>query len=112
MRSSISTIDCFPGPLCVAWKRKRCATPCCSFQENWSRRRSDQQRKWSAVKTFAELREKWLARMPATESPSAPSDKAPPGAEASVSPDERIARKSLTNLCHALMNSAEFIYVD
>ncbi|HTI49407.1 MAG TPA: hypothetical protein VL475_00595, partial [Planctomycetaceae bacterium] len=28
------------------------------------------------------------------------------------SPEEQLMLKSLTNLCHALMNSAEFIYID
>lgn len=30
----------------------------------------------------------------------------------SLSPERQLARNALTNLCHALMNSAEFIYID
>jgi hypothetical protein len=64
------------------------------------------------VKSFEELREKWRLEIQKAQSHSAPSDKAALRAEGSVSPDAQIVRKSLTNLCHALMNSAEFIYVD
>jgi hypothetical protein len=64
------------------------------------------------VKSFEELRERWLVEIQKAESHSAPSDKTTPRVEGSLSPDGQIVRKSLTNLCHALMNSAEFIYVD
>ena len=35
-----------------------------------------------------------------------------PPLDPGLSPDQRAMREALTNLCHALMNSAEFIYVD
>ena len=42
----------------------------------------------------------------------ASTDEVPPYADPSLSPEQQIARNALTNLCHALMNSAEFIYID
>jgi hypothetical protein len=86
------------------------------------------------TRSFREFREKWLAdarqdRRPAkvalpvepageTDEGDSPSEEenapsaAPAPAHVSSSPDEEILLKALTNLCHALMNSAEFIYVD
>jgi hypothetical protein len=64
------------------------------------------------VKSFEELREKWLVEIQKSELRSSRSERTAPHPEAIGSPDERVMRKALTNLCHALMNSAEFIYVD
>jgi hypothetical protein len=67
------------------------------------------------VKSFEELRNKWQVQIQQAAALSAATDKsAPPAAAAAakLTTEEQIVRKSLTNLCHALMNSAEFIYVD
>jgi hypothetical protein len=64
------------------------------------------------VKSFEELREKWRAELQKADLRSSPSEKtALPPAE-SRSAEEQAMYSALTNLCHALMNSAEFIYVD
>jgi hypothetical protein len=55
-------------------------------------------------KSFDDLHGKWLAQ--------ASSAKKSAASEGSASPAESVEKKSLSNLCHALMNSAEFIYVD
>lgn len=64
------------------------------------------------VKSFEDLRNKWQVQLQQAAAQPAATDKAAPPAEAKLTTEEQIVRKSLTNLCHALMNSAEFIYVD
>jgi hypothetical protein len=64
------------------------------------------------VKSFEELREKWLAEVKKAELRPLTSDGAALRPDGNRSPDEQAVLKALTNLCHALMNSAEFVYVD
>jgi hypothetical protein len=64
------------------------------------------------VKSFEELREKWLGEIEKAESRTSSSNETVPRSDASRSPDDEAQLKALTNLCHALMNAAEFIYVD
>jgi hypothetical protein len=82
------------------------------------------------LRSIGEFREKWAAaaladrrpeKVPLPMEPSAegddsdasPADDAPSAvAKVYASREEEVIEKSLTNLCHALMNSAEFIYVD
>jgi hypothetical protein len=66
----------------------------------------------TTVKSFEELREKWRGAIQKAELPAPQPGTTTPPVEKKLSIDEQIMRRSLTNLCHALMNSAEFIYID
>ncbi|WP_010584034.1 PSD1 and planctomycete cytochrome C domain-containing protein [Schlesneria paludicola] len=92
------------------------------------------------TKSFDQLREKWLTfsqngsklapkvakttdKNTAIIDEDAIDEDAPPeeltapddtvdSVDPNLSPEQQLARNALTNLCHALMNSAEFIYID
>lgn len=81
-------------------------------------RRPDSDEKAIVSESFDELLAKWKATANATESSSAeladpaavqPTDSLPPHDQLLA---DKLAMQTLTNLCHALMNSAEFMYVD
>lgn len=64
------------------------------------------------VASFTEIQEKWRSSLQQTKTQTAESGTGALLTETDVSSDEEIVRRSLVNLCHALVNSAEFIYVD
>ena len=75
-------------------------------------RQPDAAEKEVVTQSFDELAAKWKASLPAVELPA--SQLASPNSGESVNQPhgEKLALHTLTNLCHALMNSAEFLYVD
>jgi len=64
------------------------------------------------LESFRELQEQWLAALQESEPQTASSRQEISPADEGLTPDEQSVLRSLTNLCHALMNSAEFIYID
>lgn len=72
----------------------------------------DKEEKEIVIRTMDELQQKWRASQNLNQVPSGATGSRSSDSASRPSDNEKIAVLTLTNLCHALMNSAEFIYVD
>lgn len=64
------------------------------------------------ISSFEELKKNWRNQIEKSGVSTASTAGSAQDSEETISTEEQSGRESLTNLCHALMNSAEFIYVD